>query len=110
VFAGAAVAIAGPHLEAGQRWEYEGSPKEYGGVLTIVSTDGSTAVVAVRYFFEQPSRIVQFELSASALEHALEKPADPEHEMPPEVQSPFPCGVFNLVECLQARHNLATVD
>jgi len=105
-------ADAGPHLEAGQRWQYESPPKEYSGVLTILSYDGTTAVISVRYLFSQPSQFVQVELSAADLEKALEKPADPEHEQAPDVQSPFPCRVheYGLVECLQAVHILRNLE
>lgn len=105
-------AEAGPHLEAGQRWLYESPPKEYSGALTIVSYDGTTAVVAVRYLFSQPSVLVQVELPAAELEKAIEKPADPEREQPPDVRSPFPCRVheYGLVECLQAVHILRSVE
>jgi hypothetical protein len=105
-------AEAGQHFEAGQRWLYESPPREYGGVLTIVSYDGATAVVSVRYLSAQPAVPVQVELSAVELEKAIEKPANPEREQPPEVRSPFPCRVhqYGLVECLQAVHILRNVE
>jgi len=105
-------AEAGPYLEGGQRWEYESPPKEYSGALTIVSYDGTTAVVSVRYLFSQPSQLVQVELSAAELEKALKKPAEPAREEPPPVRSPFPCLVhsYGLVECLEAVHILRNIE